>query len=361
MPRLRRLSLCLGCAIILSPLTGCARPVPVPTRPAERAPTIVFTGDILLAGRAGRLIEEKGTGAPFAGVSEVVREADLAIGNLECAISTQGKPADKSYTFRAAPKAARALSEAGFDIMNLANNHSVDYGQEGLRDTLSALSAAGVGAVGAGGDAEGARQPALIRAGEPPITIALLAFSNMQPTIFYAGAHRPGTNPAHPDAIRQSVAAARGQADRVIVMLHWGDERSTLPSARQRELARIAVDAGADLVVGHHPHVLQGFERRGDALIAYSLGNFLFPSRGESRMTMILRYTPERNGSARLEVIPAVIEGFQPRLADAKEAADCLRRLRALSARLGAELLDSEGVITSPARAASVDKARTPP
>jgi poly-gamma-glutamate synthesis protein (capsule biosynthesis protein) len=336
-------------------LAGCGAPTPPSPAPRERPPVIAITGDILLAGRAERLIEEKGPAAPFAEVSAALREADLAIGNLECSLSTRGKRADKKYTFRADPKTVAALSEASFDVMTLANNHSVDYGPEALTDTLQTLREAGIAVVGAGEDAERARQPVIVARGEPPVKIAVLAFSNMEPVSFYAGRNRPGTNPAQPDAIRESVSRARRQADVVIALFHWGDEHSISPTARQRELAYLAADAGADLVVGHHPHVLQGFERRGSALIAYSLGNFLFPSRGACRSTMMLRYSPRRDGRAMVEVIPCVIEGFRPRPARQDERAECMTRLPALSRPLGAEMPDRRGVITMAGRASSVD------
>ena len=348
----------LACLLLL---TGCGAPMPPSPAPQERPPVIVITGDILLAGRAERLIEEKGSAAPFAEVSATLREADLAIGNLECSLSTRGKRADKRYTFRADPKTVAALSEAGFDVMTLANNHSVDYGPQALADTLQTLSEAGIAVAGAGADAELARQPVIVARGEPPVRIAVLAFSNMEPVSFYAGRGRPGTNPAQPDAIRESVSKARHQADAVIVLFHWGDEHSTSPTARQRELAYLAADAGADLVVGHHPHVLQGFERRGRALIAYSLGNFLFPSRGACRSTMMLRYSPRRDDRATVEIIPCIIEGFRPRLAHPHERAECLARLAALSRPLGAETPDRRGVIAMPGRGSSVDSAPRSP
>jgi poly-gamma-glutamate synthesis protein (capsule biosynthesis protein) len=291
----------------------------------------------------------------------VLRKADLAIGNLECSVSRRGKPAHKRYTFRADPRTVAALAEAGFDVITLANNHSADYGPAALSDTLAAAGDAGIAVVGAGEDADHARQPVIIESGEPPAKIAVLGFSNMRPAYFYAGPDRPGTNPANRDAISETVSAARRQADIVIVLFHWGNERSPSPSPIERQLAHTAADAGADLVVGHHPHVLQGFERRGHTLIAYSLGNFLFPSRGPCKSTLMLRYTPKRDGSARVEAIPCVIDGFQPRLADTEERAECLRQLRTLSAALGAELPDRDGVIALPPRRASVDTPRPAP
>ena len=364
MPRPRRLpGAWLACFLGAPLLAGCARPVPSPrpTPAPPHPPVIVFTGDILLAGRAERLIKQKGSAVPFAEVQPALQGADLAVGNLECSISTRGEAADKRFTFRAGPNTVAALSEAGFDVMTMANNHSVDYGRTALVDTLWALRDAGIATVGAGENAERARAPIFVETGNPPLTIALLGFSNMKPTDFYSARDRAGTNPAAPDAIRESISAARRRADVVVALFHWGDEQSGSPSQSQRQLAFAAADAGADLVVGHHPHVLQGLARRGHAIIAYSLGNFLFPSRGASKSTMILRYEPQQDGRARVEVIPCVIDDFQPRLANQKERAACLRQLRRLSGRLGATLPGPEGVIAVPPRGASVDKARTPP
>jgi poly-gamma-glutamate synthesis protein (capsule biosynthesis protein) len=316
-------------------------------------PQIAVTGDILLAGGAERQAKEDGAASLFVGVREVLIAADVAIGNLECALAASGSPADKSWTFRAHPDAAAALLDAGYDLVTLANNHSMDYGPEALIETMCALESRDIGYVGAGKNAARARQHVILESGAPPIRIAVLAFSNMLPTSFYATDDRPGTNPARLETIEGDVAAARGAADVVIVLFHWGDELSSTPSDRQRRLAHAAADAGADLVVGHHPHVLQGLELRGRSLIAYSLGNFLFPSRGETRHTMILRYTPHAEGRAVVEIIPCMIDGFRPRMASSEERAANVRHLRALSEELGAAVPDDAGIIRIQPRADS--------
>ncbi len=316
----------------------------------ERPPEIVITGDILLAGRAEQLIEEQGCGAPFAGVADVLRRADLSIGNLECSLTTSGSAAEKTWTFRAHPDTAAALVDAGYDLVTLANNHSMDYGADALIETISALQSRGINSVGAGENLACARRHVVVEVGAPPVRVAVLGYSNMRPTEFYASEDCPGTNPARLSAVTDDVAAARGVADSVIVLFHWGDELSTAPSERQRLLAHAAADAGADLVIGHHPHVLQGFELRGRSLIAYSLGNFLFPSRGQTRLTMMVKYVPERDGRARAEIIPCIIDGFRPRVASSRERAAILRHLRALSKELGSELPDAEGAVRIPPR-----------
>jgi poly-gamma-glutamate synthesis protein (capsule biosynthesis protein) len=180
------------------------------------------------------------------------------------------------------------------------------------------------------------------------VKTAVLAFSNMLPTSFYATAQSPGTNPAWPTRVKEGVNAARRQADIVIVHFHWGPELSSSPSPVQRRLARTAAEAGADLVVGHHPHVLQGFELRQRSVIAYSLGNFLFPSREECRRTMMLRYTRDPAGSARVEILPCVIDGFQPRPASENERTGIISRVRDLSRDLGCHLITPEGILVVP-------------
>ena len=357
-PRLRGRWLTRGVLIcVLALLLGECGTDPAAAAPSQsEGPVLVFTGDILLAGRAGDLIAKEGPEAPFAGVHEILRRADLAVGNLECALATSGEAADKQFTFRGAPEAARALAAAGFDLVTLANNHSVDFGPRALLETMESLRRQNIRSVGAGADIAEARRSACFSFEPGPVKVAILAFSNMLPTSFYATAERPGTNPARLGAIAQEVAAARAEADIVIVLFHWGTELSPKPSPSQRLLAKAAVDAGADLVVGHHPHVLQGLERRGSALIAYSLGNFLFPSRERTRQTVILSYRPRRDGSARVQLIPCLIEGYRPRVAPERARRSILSAVAKLSRELGAELNPVDGSITLPPRVAPVDK-----
>ncbi|MCJ7822499.1 MAG: CapA family protein, partial [Armatimonadetes bacterium] len=337
--RIGRLAAALAAAgVLLSQAGGVA------AAPGPRPTSIVFAGDILLAGRAAELIEKEGPAAPFSGVRSVLRGAGMAIGNLECPLATGGAPVEKQYTFRAPPSTAAALVDAGFDVVTLANNHAMDYGPEALLETLATLRGWGVIPIGAGADADEARRWVLVESGRPPVKIAVLAFSNMLPKSFYAGAETPGTNPARPETMAADIAAAREQADVVVVLIHWGTELESSPSEKQRRVAAVAAEAGADLVIGHHPHVIQGLEIRGHTLIAYSLGNLLFSARTPVRPAILLRYTPPRAGGGaarrggKVEVIPCVIEGFRPRLATAAERSDILANLTRLSKRLGAAL-----------------------
>jgi len=329
------------CRWLLIGLLALLAAAPAPAAdPVERPSlTLAFVGDILLAGRVQQEIAREGPGAPFAGVAAILRNADLAVGNLECPLSTRGRAVEKTYTFRASPDTAESLHAAGFEIVSLANNHSGDYGKPALLDTLAACQAHGVKTVGAGDSLKAAREPVLVSVGRPPQRVALLAYSNMQPTEFYASDSRAGTNPARVEEIKRDVAAARAGADIVVVLFHFGQERSPTPTKTQRLLAHAAADAGADLVIGHHPHVLQGLERYHHSLIAYSLGNFLFPShRPETRETAILSFSRSPDGVSEVRITPCIITPAGPVVAEKKDRASILARLGKLSRELGTSL-----------------------
>jgi poly-gamma-glutamate capsule biosynthesis protein CapA/YwtB (metallophosphatase superfamily) len=163
---------------------------------------------------------------------------------------------------------------AGMDVVNLANNHSGDFGRVALMDTLRTLRANGIVGVGAGHRASSAYRPQIVeRLG---LRVAFVGFSAILPFEFRAGPATPGSAWAFPESVRASVRAARRQADVVIATFHWGVERQTYETAAQRSLAAIALEAGATAVIGAHPHVLEPIRRPPHRLIAYSLGNFVF-------------------------------------------------------------------------------------
>jgi poly-gamma-glutamate synthesis protein (capsule biosynthesis protein) len=328
-------SLLLAAALLAS----CGFPAGSERASSQSRPLLVVAvGDVLLSGKVGELIARRGPEAPLAAVAGELRRGDVTIGNLECPLASGGRRAEKTYTFLARPASAQALATAGINVVSLANNHSGDYGRRALLETMRVLSEAGVGFVGAGSDLRRARQALHLGLARRKPRVALLAYSNMLPTSFYATAARPGTNPAVEDNIRADVTAARARADLVIVSFHWGKERASRPTAGQKRLGRLAIDAGADLVLGHHAHVLQGIERYQGRFIAYSLGNFLFPSRGQCRESVILTWSFSPGGRAGLELIPVFIEGGLPRLAKGEKARAIAQRLAALSRELGLKL-----------------------
>jgi poly-gamma-glutamate synthesis protein (capsule biosynthesis protein) len=238
--------------------------------------TIALVGDVMLARGVEAAIREYGQGDfqyPFLGIREQLQGYDLLFGNLEGPISDRGTDQLSRYSFRMDPRALAGLTSAGFDIVNAANNHIGDWGTEAIQDTLGGLSREGIGYVGAGPTPADAYAPLLVTIADT--RIAFLAFTESLGGYanFPSG---PAIAVADEAKVRQSVERAESQADIVIVSSHFGEEYSAEPNEHQRKTARLAVDAGADLVVGHHPHVAQPIEKYGDSYIGYSLGNFVF-------------------------------------------------------------------------------------
>jgi poly-gamma-glutamate capsule biosynthesis protein CapA/YwtB (metallophosphatase superfamily) len=277
---------------------------------------LAAVGDVNLGDAVGTAIARHGARYPWLSVARVLRSADLAVANLECAVSTRGAPwPGKQYTFRGKPSSLRAAGRfAGVDAVSLANNHSLDYGRAAFRDTLANARRFGIAPFGGGRDIVAARRAAVLRRGN--LRVAFVGFSDVRPLGFDAGPGLSGAAPAFPEHIRAGVRAARRRADVVVAYFHWGIERSTVPSSRQHALAQTALDAGAKVVLGAHPHVLQPIVRRGKRrLVAWSLGNFVFAafSPGTER-TGILRVSLGADGVRGWRFRRARIHGVQPRL-----------------------------------------------
>jgi poly-gamma-glutamate synthesis protein (capsule biosynthesis protein) len=290
---------------------AASRRVAVRVRPV----LLAAVGDINLGDGPGALIDAFGPRYPWTGTARALRAADVAFGNLECAVSTRGAPVPKRYNFRGKPAALRAMATyAGFDVLNLANNHAGDYGVPALLDTVKLTRRFGMRAVGAGGSLAAAARPRTVtRLG---LKIAFVGFSNILPAGFYAGPKSAGTQPATPQLIAAGVRRASRRADVVVATFHWGVERASREDARQRAFARTALAAGADAVIGAHPHVLQPIRRAGARkLVAYSLGNFVFgASSSATARTGMLRLALSARGVEGHRLAPAVIEAARPRL-----------------------------------------------
>lgn len=275
--------------------------------------TLAAFGDANLGDGVQVVMRQRGNRWPWGGVAATLRSADIAFGNLECSISTRGRPEVKAFTFRGSPGALReVVAYAGLDVLNLANNHVGDYGTAALADTIRHVRATGALAVGAGRDLAGARRPQVIeRLG---LRVAFVGFSDIGPASFAAGPHRPGTAFASPRAIRAGVRAARRRADVVIATFHWGIERDPRETARQRAFAATAIQAGASAVIGAHPHVLQPVRRAGPRrLIAYSLGNFVWAAGSPaSARTAILHLRLSARGVEGWRLARARIVGTRP-------------------------------------------------
>ena len=288
---------------------------PTPTSPAGEATapllptiTVAAVGDIMFDSAPKRLIKAKGGNAPFSALVSQLRGADVTLGNLECPLSVRGHAvAGKTFTFQGDPRGAKGLQWAGFDLVSLANNHARDYGVSALRDTFQILGRAGLAWAGAGVNRAAAWKPAIIERGGA--RIAFLAFSEIGPGNFVATGSKPGTAfTSNISAVTKAIKAAHAKADYVIVSFHWGVERSYSPTARQVNDGRAAIRAGADMVLSHHPHVLQGVEFYRRGIIAYSLGNFVFsPGTNAGRDSMILHASLTPAGVTSVSAEPVYI------------------------------------------------------
>jgi poly-gamma-glutamate synthesis protein (capsule biosynthesis protein) len=297
-----------------------------PIPPSVVAPptpvTLVAVGDLMLGRTVGARLLSDGPGIVFDDqIAAVLAGADITVGNLECAVSEGGTPQAKGYTFRAPPPAVDALALGGFDVVSLANNHSLDYGATALSDTASALRGSGIQPVGAGENLATAQSPVIVERGG--LRIAFVALVDVPAEgegfsreTWEARADRPGVAWADQNTVTSVVSQAALSADIVVVMLHFGLEYHADPSASQRELAHAAIAAGAALVVGSHPHLLQEVEEYGGGLIAYSLGNFVFDGfGGASNDSAILRVTFSGNRLNSWELVPVdIVDNGLPRL-----------------------------------------------
>lgn len=292
--------------VVNAPVAASAEPV-----------SVVAVGDLLLGGSAAPHLERMGYGYPFLGTGDLIREADIALANLEAPLTeSEKKHPDKTYTFRVPPVAANDIGRAGFDLLTLANNHLGDYGDRGVLDTLQALESAGLGAVGAGSVLAAARRPHVATING--VSFAFLAYSNTFPKSFYAKKDSPGTAPGYFEYVAADVVKASAANDHVIVSFHWGGEKMTEPKDYQVALGRLAIDSGADVVIGHHPHVLQGAERYKDGVIFYSLGNYAFGSYSRNAVTAgLARMWFEGGKLQKAEILPLNVFNhevhFQPR------------------------------------------------
>ncbi len=278
--------------------------------------TFAFGGDVMFEEPIRSYLLERPVDI-FAPIAPLLRRADLVVVNLETAVTERGEPApNKQYHFRAPASAFRALRAGGIDVVTLANNHGMDYGEVGLRDTLKRAKAAGVPLIGAGLNQRQAYAP--YRATINGQRIAILAASQVIDAHLRAAWLTSGSEPGLASAydvprLARAVRQAQATSDTVIVYLHWGDELTGCPTNMQRLLARDLVQAGADIIVGSHAHIQLGAGRLGRAFVDYGLGNFVFYADGAlTTQTGVLEVTATGRRIDRYRWLPAQIKNGRP-------------------------------------------------
>ena len=316
----------------------------LPVAAETGAITLVAVGDLLLGGSAEESVNKHGFDYPFRDISAILQAADIAVANLEAPLTRQPDPVeDKQFTFKVDPESAAAMQRAGLTVLTLANNHIGDFGPEGVTDTIAALRPHGLRYTGAGKDLNQARRPTAIATKDG--SVGFLAYSNTFPKSFYAKSDRPGTAPGYAEFVGKDVQKLKEFVDYVVVSFHWGAELMTEPKDYQQSLARLAIDSGAQVVIGHHPHVLQGVEFYNGGVIYYSLGNFAFGSYSRNALVGGLARVTLADGQVKsAEILPLNVANyevhFQPRplLNDSEFSID----FAGLCAPLGVDMIEKD-------------------
>lgn len=313
--------------------------------------TLLFAGDVLLSDHVLNAYQQSGGigGVLDDGFQEEIEAADFFMVNQEFPFSSRGTAAeDKQYTFRLPPEQVSMFREMGIDAVTLANNHTLDFGRDALLDTCDTLDAAGILRTGAGADLAEAKKPVVVE--RKGVKIGILGATRVIPeTGWAAGKNHPGMLATYDAGIAlEEIRRMRAECDYVVVFVHWGIEREEIPQEYQRTLGRQYIDAGADLVVGSHPHVLQGIEYHQGKPIVYSLGNFVFGS--SIPKTALLRVTLPLDGmgmenEARLQLIPGTSSaGYTRMLTEEGKIQAFYEDMERISIGVS---LDSGGMVTS--------------
>ncbi len=306
-------------------------------------PVLIFTGDVM----PGNMVRNNYMSFGLDGIvtkylQEELQKADVTVMNQEFPFSNRGTPAqDKQYTFRIHPSFVSILKELGVDAVSLANNHALDYGREALSDTFETLDEAGIPYAGAGDTRDRAAQPVYLECQGK--TIGLLAASRVIPEISWnVENQQPGMLCTYDSAaVTAAIEQARSNCDFLAVYVHWGVEQQDHPEEYQRVLAQAYIDAGADLVVGSHPHVPQGMEYYQGKPIVYSLGNFIFnPDMGG---TYVLKVLLQKEGGCQLKVVPVAASDALTRQLEGQEKTAFLDYIEDISYGVS---VGEEGVVT---------------
>ena len=311
----------------------------VEQRPSLR---LMAVGDIMLGRTVGKRLNGDYT-IPFSESKLFLQHADILFGNLESPISDRGtKVYGKGITLRADPKAITSIKDAGFDIVSLANNHILDYHKPALTQTIEILDANKIHYCGAGENINQARKPVIIE--RNGLKVAFLAYTDMSEYFFSSEKYnflakndREGVAPRKLDYIIEDINLVRDKADLVVISLHWGVEESFDVTDKMIEFSHMLIDSGADAILGHHPHQLQGIEIYKNKPIAYSMGNFIFDQNDdENKESMILDLQYDDTDLISVEAIPLrIVDKMKVVPAPPEKLEIIQKRLIDLSDKLG--------------------------
>lgn len=340
----------IGCATIQPrPQPQQHRQPPAPPPRSEKTLIIHGLGDLNLDHKIPQELKESGRNfdSCFDNTRALLKAGDFNIANLEAPVTTSKKSFAKEYTFAMDPASLGAVARANIRIVNLANNHILDAFEDGLLDTIRYLNANSIAHIGAGHNLAEARQAVIMNA--RGMNIAFLGYSYTFPPEFYAGPSKPGTAFGHLSHIKEDLAKIRNQVDLIVVSFHWGEERARFPKKYQIENAHFAIDHGADLIFGHHSHVIQGVEIYKNKPIFYSLANYVFGTfSNNARTSFIPRVYFDGTAWTRIELYPLDVYAFDvrfnPVILKREEAAAVLKELSETSEPFGTKIQISNDV-----------------
>ena len=302
-------------------------------------------GDVLLDRSVKQSIIKFGADYAYENVSPVIKKSDFALCNFEAPSSNDSsKKINKKFSFNVNPDYLTYLRKAGFNLANLANNHSIDMGRDGLINTISNLQNAGITPFGAGINQDSASLPIIIE--KDNIKIAVFGYLEFMLEGIVYNKNKAFAAYGNFEKFCNEISKYRNLVNHIIVTIHWGREDVSIPNSRQTEMAHAFIDAGADLVIGHHPHVLQSVEKYKNRLILYSLGNFIFDNNtGPRSNSAIFSCTFNRDEIKDYKLIPINIHDNRPSIADNKISDSIFKKLKNISNNSGINLIKKKKYI----------------
>lgn len=296
--------------------------------------TFIAVGDIMMGRHIGKMMKKKGDIYPYMNFIAPFRKADIIFANLESVLGDKSDKVfftKKPYSFIAPLKAADMLKKIGFNVLSMANNHAMDYGAPPIMKTRKALLERGIHPFGAGKDIDEAREAAIKTV--KGVKFGFIGYSNGHSHLVYAAPKKAGASPYNLKNIKEDINALKSEVDVVVVSLHWGVEYEKFPGKNQIKVAHELIDTGADIILGHHPHVMQGVEFYKGRLIAYSLGNFLFDQKHKDTprsFMLVMKFKGKKFHRAYVEPLDR-FNAFYPKIARGKSGENILNELKSLS------------------------------
>jgi hypothetical protein len=332
-------------------LTTTASPSPKPTAtktptpaPSPKVATVTGGGDVIGGFGVSSVVGSLGAGL-FKSIAPYFESSDYGFVNLESPLTYGGTPQGwKDVVIKGNPALAKAMAQSGIHVVTMANNHAGDMGDSGLLDSFKYCKKAGITVVGAGRTLKEAQAGAVLS--KNGTRTAFLGFTDVLPAGYPATATSPGTSPGRADinAVKTNIRNAAARADYVVVGWHWNFEYKRAPSYLESSEGKAAIDAGADVVFAHHPHLLDGVQAYHGGLIFYSLGNLVFSGfSGETAQTMLVKAKISKH-AIDAKLIPVTVSGSGvPTVAGGSTGLSILQRVKSFSAALGTTVTISDG------------------